>query len=81
MLELPYMQEILQEVVAERVQQVVAERMHRVILGILEDRFGTVPAEVVQALEAITDDDRLQTLAKLAARCPDLMTFHAQLSS
>jgi hypothetical protein len=72
MLELPYMHEIVQEL--------VAERMHRGILGVLEARFGAVPEEVATAVKATTDDEQFQTLLKLAAQCPDLATFRAQSS-
>lgn len=60
-------------------QELLAERAHRLILGILDDRFGSVSMEVSAALTAITDDDQLQKLAKVAARCPNLEAFRQQL--
>jgi len=58
----------------------LAEHAHKMILDILEDRFGPVPAEVVTTLRAITDDDRLRVLNRLAARCPDLAAFRQELA-
>ena len=80
MLESPVLQRFLAEQMAPKIAEKVAERMHKAILGILEDRFAPLPAEVVTALRAITDDDRLQALIRLAARCPDLAAFLQELS-
>jgi hypothetical protein len=60
-------------------QELLAERMHRAILGSLTGRFGPIPPEVEVALRAVRDDDRLQDLVVLAARCPDMETFRQQL--
>jgi hypothetical protein len=61
--------------------ELISKRIHRLILGILEDRFGAVPADIVRAIETVTDDERLQALNTLAARCPDLEAFRAQVAS
>jgi len=62
-------------------KRVLAENSHNLILGILEDRFSPVPADVVTALKAIQDTERLQQLNKLAARCQDLEAFRQQLQA
>jgi hypothetical protein len=62
-------------------QGLLAEQMHKATLGILEDRFGPVPADITTALQAITNGDRPLALNRFAARCPDLDTFRRQLSS
>jgi hypothetical protein len=61
-------------------QELLAERAHQLILGLLEDRFGPVPAEVIGALSAIKDEERLKQLNKLAARCTNLEAFRQQLA-
>jgi hypothetical protein len=85
MLESPVLQRFLAEQMAKqmapRIAEIVAERMHRAILGILEDRFGPVLPEVITALSAVKDDDRLQALIRLAARCPDLAAFRQELAA
>jgi hypothetical protein len=53
--------------------------MHRAIEGILEARFGPVPAEVSAALRSITDANRLQRLNTEAACSPDLDAFRRAL--
>jgi hypothetical protein len=71
MIESPVLQRFLREQ--------VGATCHKLILGILEDRFGPVPQDVVTGLKAIFDEDRLERLNKLAARCPDLDAFRQQL--
>jgi hypothetical protein len=59
-----------------------AEAMHRLILSLLEDRFGPVPADLQAALTAIIMDlDRLIALNTFAARCPDLDAFRRELAA
>jgi hypothetical protein len=62
-------------------QALLAERTHRLILLVLEDRCGPVPAEVVTALGTIQDEDRLMELVKVAARCPHLEAFRQALAT
>lgn len=49
------------------------------ILTTLEARFGTLPDDTRAKLTAITDLPRLKALVRLAATCPDLATFAAQV--
>jgi hypothetical protein len=62
-------------------QKVLAERAQRLIRGLLEDRFGPVPADVATALADVRDEGRLDQLNKAAARCPDLATFRRELAA
>jgi predicted transposase YdaD len=72
MIESPVLQELIQEM--------TAKRAHKMILRVLQDRFGPVPAEVSDALRAVTDEERLDQLASLAARCTDLEAFRRELT-
>jgi hypothetical protein len=67
---------LVQELVAEGRQQA----LHRAILDVLEARFGAVPADVSAAVRLKVDEAALHALVKLAASCPDLAAFRAQLS-
>jgi hypothetical protein len=61
-------------------QKMIAERLHDTILVILKDRFGTVPREVIRLLREVIDEKKLQQLAVLAGKCPDLEEFREALS-
>ena len=73
MIESPLIQELRQEVVAERV--------HKAILRFLAARFGSVPPEIEVAVRAIQDEARLDLLVDWAALCPDLEAFRTRLAS
>jgi hypothetical protein len=62
-------------------REFLAEGLQRQILAFLDERFGTVPADVTAALQPIQEEDRLQLLARWAARCPDLAAFRARLTA
>jgi hypothetical protein len=49
------------------------------IISSLEPRFGTMPDDVKAKVAAVTDLPRLKALVRLAATCPDLAAFVAQL--
>lgn len=61
------------------IQEIVAERMHKDILAFLESRFGRVPQDLATDLEAIHDEQTLDELVKLAARCRTLSAFHKRV--
>ena len=61
------------------IQEIVAETNHRMILTFLRARFGPVPQDVTAAVQAIQDSQRLDELAELAARCPDLQSLRMRL--
>ena len=73
MIESPLIQELMQEVAAERV--------HKAILRFLAARFGSVPPEVEAAVRAVQDESRLDNLVDWAALCPDLEAFRTRLVS
>lgn len=62
------------------IQELMADRTQTTILRFLTGRFGPVPPEIVTALQAVVDANRLDALAEWAGRCPDLEAFRAQLS-
>ena len=63
------------------IQELVAEQKHAWILDALEVRFGPVPQDVVAAVQAILEEQRLKELHKLAVGCGDLKMFRARLQS
>jgi len=63
------------------IQELLAERMHKDLLRFLQARFGPMPADITTRLQAIEDEASLEELVDLAASCPDLEAFRAQLSS
>jgi hypothetical protein len=62
-------------------QEFFAERIQGLSLRILRDRFCAPPEAVVSAQQPITDPERLDDLAVVAARCPNLANFHAALGA
>jgi hypothetical protein len=68
---------LIQEMMAKK----AAQTMHNAIVAVLEERFGTVPEDVVAALSLVLDEDYLRRLLKEATRCGDLAAFRAALSS
>jgi predicted transposase YdaD len=67
--------------IQEVVQEAVVEQRHRDILRVLELRFGSVPPDIAQALQAVTKQKRLDALFDHAHLCPDLEAFRTKLSS
>ncbi len=73
MIDSPLIQEVLQEV--------AAERSHETITAVLEGRFGSVPPQIVNQLRTILDAQKLLELARHAGTCPTLQAFQALLNS
>ncbi len=63
------------------IQELVAERAQKAILLVLQDRFGTVPPEIISALQPVQDEKKLDELVVWASRCPDLEAFRKRLTS
>jgi hypothetical protein len=72
MIESPLIQELRQEF--------MAEQRHKDIVDVLEERFGSVPQDIITALGAIQDAERLGQLLRWAVRCPDLEAFRQRLT-
>jgi predicted transposase YdaD len=72
-------QEGLQEGRQEGLQEGRQEATRKAIRTVLEFRFGSVPAERVAPLTAVTDEARLDALLRLSAGCADLEAFVAAL--
>jgi hypothetical protein len=79
MIESPFLNQLINEKVAEKLAAGVAERRQLAVLEFLEARFGLVPLEVVQRIKEVTSADHLSQLIKQAARCPDLEAFRQAL--
>jgi hypothetical protein len=62
-------------------QELAAEMKQEDILIILSERFGAVSHETEAAIKETSDVETLQEMLRLAARCPDLAAFRAQLPS
>ena len=85
MLEIPFLDEIVMEKTREVVREAVdetaretaRETAQQYIITVLEARFGDVPRDVPEGIEAIDDHAQLKALVRLAASCPDLAAFRA----
>ncbi len=73
MLESPLIQEI--------VTKAATQAKHEAILSFLEERFGSIPPDLVAAVQDIGVKSQLDKLVKLAAKCPDLESFRGRLRS
>ncbi len=81
MIESPVLDEV-KEILRKRYEaDGVTKALRGAILANLEVRFGTVPEQRLEPLNALTDETRLKALHRLAATCPDLDTFVAGLTS
>ena len=79
MIESPVLDEV-KEILRKRYEAEASQRaVVRSLVEVLEARFGSVPADMRTRLTVITDLARLESLIRLAATCPDLATFAAQL--
>jgi hypothetical protein len=61
------------------IDEIVADRAHRHVLTVLETRFGEIPQEVMDAVNSVSDDERLSDLFRKAAACADLDAFRSQI--
>jgi len=61
--------------------KMIAATFHKCILALLEDRFATVPDDVVKSLQEVLNQKKLRKLAVLAVKCPDLQAFRKALPS
>ena len=68
------------EIESPLIQELMAERGHKYIMRVLEERFGGVPQDILTALGAIQEDERLDQLHRWAVRCPDLEAFRQRLT-
>jgi predicted transposase YdaD len=83
MIESPVLDEV-KEILRKRYEEQykaegrVAEAQESVV-AFLEARFGVIPEDARAKVTAITDLPRLKALVRLAATCPDLAGFAAQV--
>jgi len=71
MLELPFLDEMIDKTVAKSVVKTRAED----ILRVLKARFGNLPKDLVEQVHAVTDVGQLDVLVDVSAVCPDLDSF------
>lgn len=67
--------------IQELVQELMAEQRHKDILRVLQERFGSVPQDIITALRAIRDDERLDQLTGWAVDSSDVEAFRQRLTS
>jgi len=51
------------------------------ILRILKLRFGVVPEDIAEKLQAVADESRLEDLLDFSVNCPDLEDFRRRLAT
>lgn len=79
-LESPALSETKEMILDQIRRDLRAETLREDVATILQARFGAVSAERVAALDAVADEARLKELVRLAATCPDLDAFAADLT-
>jgi hypothetical protein len=72
MLEIPYLDEIVNEK--------SRATAHRYITVFLEARFGDVPRDLVEEIESVVDEKRLESLVRSAGTCLDLAEFRRAMT-
>ena len=75
LLETPAGKRFVKKVAAESDRKSV----RRSILNVLQTRFGTVPKDLPKQLAKIQDQHKLNALVKVAAVCPDVDAFRAEM--
>ena len=82
MLELPFLDELIDKkvatIVAEARADARAEAHAEDVLDFLEGRFGTRPGDLAEELQALGEEE-LKALNHFAAVCPDLDAFRARI--
>ena len=63
------------------IQELLADRLQKAVFKILETRFGSLREDLMLALQAIQDEEKLYDLISFATSCPDLEAFRARLQS
>jgi hypothetical protein len=61
------------------IQKLLNETRHQYLVKILQARFGSAPVELVEEIEAVRDEDKLNELVSTAAVCPTLDAFRERL--
>jgi hypothetical protein len=61
------------------IQELVSARIHKCIVAFLETRFGQVPRDLVEQIQAVDDEDQLNELVRSAASCRDLDSFRTAM--
>jgi hypothetical protein len=61
------------------IRDLVSEGRHKDILKVLTIRFGPVRPELAKEVKSIRDDSVLDAVVELAASCPDLERFEAEM--
>jgi hypothetical protein len=62
-------------------QEFLTERQRKSIILVLVERFGPAANSVVSELDSISDDEKLDELTRLAAKCLDIKTFKQEIST
>jgi hypothetical protein len=78
MLELPFLDELIDKTVAKRVAKTVANTRAEDNIDALESRFGSRPDDLADELQALGEQE-LKALIRFAAVCPDLEAFRARV--
>lgn len=85
MIESPVMDEVIEilrkKYEAEAIAKVTVQTLRENVVANLEARFGSIPTNRVVTLSTITDESRLRALLRLAATCPDIEAFVADLEA
>ena len=62
-------------------QEFLAKRQRKWVMLVLIERFGSRANAIAQALDSITDVEKLDKLTRIAVKCPDIETFEHEITS
>lgn len=72
---MPYVNSIKRWAMKEGRQEGLQEATRDMIFEVLDERFGKVPSDFVNAVSKIKEFDKLKLLHRLAVRCESLQDF------
>jgi hypothetical protein len=81
MIESPVLDEVKELIRKKYEAEATLRATRRAVVAALETRFGLVPGDRIVPLDAVTDENRLKELHRLAITCPDLEAFVAALTA
>jgi transcription termination factor NusB len=77
---MPYVTSVERIGIRKGLEQGVLTTRREMVLEVLDERFGQVPASISNAVNQIEDKDRLKVLLRQVLRCASLEEFQQSLN-